>query len=267
MQALAADYVQAVKDQVSCLVVSPTHAEAAAITGEIRSQLRAARLLGQEDHAFTRLVAVNASEAERGEASTYGGGPLVLQFHQNAKGHTKGDRLVVNDAAAVPVSEASKFSLYKVENFSLAAGDRIRFTGTVKTLDGHALKNGMVKSIAEINGGKITLDNGWVIDGRTAGHFRHGFVDTSFGSQGKTVRRVLLGMSAASARAMNQENMYVSASRGKDWLRLYTDSKAAVRVAIGKSSQKLAALDLRRASPPPKANPLRREWDRLKGDW
>lgn len=262
-RALGADYVQAAKDKVSCLVVSPTHAEAARSTDEIRSQLRSAGLLGKEDHAFTRLVAVNASEAERGQASTYRPGEVIL-FHQNAKGFRKGDRLIVADPAAVPLAEAGKFSLYRQDSIGVAVGEKLRFTGTVKTIDGHTLKNGTVKTVAAIAGNRLRLDNGWVIDGGTAVHFRHGYVHTSFGSQGKTVQRVLLGMSAASAAAMNQEQMYVSASRGKESLRLYTDDKAAVRAAIKHSSRKLAAVDLRRQKREPKGHPIRQHWERLK---
>lgn len=256
---LAAEYVRAVKGKESCLVVSPTHAEANALTQEIRGQLRSAGLLGEEEHRFTRLVAVNASEAEQGQASTYRQ-PLVLVFHQNAKGgFVKGDRLRVADASAVPLAEAKKFTLYREEAISLSVKDKIRITGTVKTLDGkHTLKNGAVRTIRAIDGQRITLDNGWVIGGKQALHARHGFVDTSFGSQGKTVSRVLLGMSAASAGAMNQEQMYVSASRGKHKLTLFTDDKAAIRSAVGRSSQKLAALDLRRPAPEPKPSLMQR---------
>jgi ATP-dependent exoDNAse (exonuclease V) alpha subunit len=247
---LAADYVQAQKDKVSCLVVSPTHAEARDLTQEIRAQLRAAGLLGEQEHRFTRLVAVNASEAERGQESTYRHGPLVVQFHQNARGFVKGDRLRVDDATPVPLNQADKFSLYREDAIALSVGDKLRFTGTVKTLDGeHTLKNGAVRTIRDISGDRITLDNGWVVSGKQAGHFRHGVVDTSFGSQGKTVSRVLLGMSAASAGAMSREQFYVSASRGKHKLTLYTDDKAEIRSAIRRSSHKLAALDLRRAKP------------------
>ncbi len=265
VEQLAADYVQAVKDKKSVLVVSPTHAEAAGITQEIRSQLRDAGLLGKEDRLFNRLVAVNASEAERGQATTYRPGD-VIQFHQNAKGgYTKGDRITVTDPGQVPLTQAAKFSLYRPETIRLAEGDLIRFTGSVKTLDGkHTLKNGNARTIAGFDAkGNIRLDNAWLV-AADAGHFRHGRVETSFGSQGKTVQRVLLGMSSASARAMNQENMYVSASRGKETMTLYTDSKKAVRSAIARSSQKLAALDLGRAKPAAKVNPFRKHWERLK---
>jgi ATP-dependent exoDNAse (exonuclease V) alpha subunit len=204
-------------------------------------------------------VQVDSTEAERGQATTFRPGD-VLQFHQNAKGgFTKGDRLTVTDPAAVPLEHAGKFSLYRPEPIARAAGDRIRFTGNVKTQGGdHTLKNGMAHTVAGFTPKGIKLDNGWVIPA-DAGHFRHGFVETSFGSQGRTVQRVILGMSAASIPAMSMENLYVSASRAKEWIRLYTDDKAEIRDAVQRSSRKLAALDL----PKPKRKAEPGHWDGL----
>ena len=111
--------------------------------------------------------------------------------------------------------------------------------------DGSKLKNGEDHAVAGFTPeGAIRLDNGRVIPA-DAGHFRQGFVETSFGSQGKTVKRVILGMSSRSLPATNMEQLYVSASRAKASVTLYTDDKEAVKAAIGRSSQKLAALDIR----------------------
>jgi conjugative relaxase-like TrwC/TraI family protein len=241
---IAADYLQALEDKKSVLVVSPTHAEAGKITREIRGVLREAGRLGAEDREFTRLVPVNASEAERGQKTTYRPGD-VLQFHQNAKGFRKGERLTITDPGAVPVAEAAKFSLYRPQAVALASGDKIRFTATVKTCDGkHKLSNGSTQTIAGFTpGGDIQLDNGWVV-ASDAGHFRSGFVETSFGSQGRTVQRAILAIASDSLPATNQEQMYVSSSRAKERMTLYTDDKQAVRGAVQRSSQKLAATDL-----------------------
>ena len=241
---IAGDYLQALDDKKTVIVISPTHAEAARVTQEIRSQLRQAGKLGQEDRMFTRLVAANASEAQRGQAITYRPGD-VIQFHQNGKGFTKGDRLTVTDTGALPLSEASKFQLYRPDQIALSVGDKIRFTATVKTLDGkHKLSNGATKTVAGFtSAGNLKLDNGWVVS-KDAGHFRSGFVETSFGSQGRTVQRALVAMAEESLPASNQEQMYVSASRAKERMTLYTDNKAAVRSAVQRSSQKLAATDL-----------------------
>jgi conjugative relaxase-like TrwC/TraI family protein len=258
---IATDYRQALDDKKTVLVVSPTHAESKAITSAIRTELRAAGRLGTEDHEFTRLVAVDSSQAERGQASTYRSGPLVLQFHQNCKGgFTKGDRLNVTDPSMVPLDQADKFSLYRPETIVLTEGDRLRFTGNVKTLDGHCLKNGNAHTVAGFTAKGIELENGWIIPA-DAGHFRHGVVETSFGAQGRTVQRVILGMADSSIGAINMEQLYVSASRAKEWIRLYTDDKDEVREAVKRSSQKLAALDLR-AKPKPKATAG--HWDGLR---
>ncbi len=80
----------------------------------------------------------------------------------------------------MPLSEAGKFTLYRPEAMGLAVGDKIRFTGKVKAFRGeHSYKNGDTLTVAGFTpGGNIRLENGWVIAG-DAGHFRHGFVETS----------------------------------------------------------------------------------------
>lgn len=242
---MAAEYVQAVQEKKSVLAISPTWAEARRITQEIREQLRQAGKLGTEEKEFVRLVASNFSEAQRGQASTYRPGQ-VLVFYQNAKGgFKKGDRLVVADPAKVPISEAKKFQVYEPEKISLSKGDRIRFTSGVRTRDGkHRLSNGATYEVAGFSpGNNIRLENGWIVS-KDVGHFRSGFVESSFGSQGRTVDRVLLGISAASLPATNQEQMYVSSTRARERMTLYADQKDAVRRSVERSSAKLAALDL-----------------------
>jgi conjugative relaxase-like TrwC/TraI family protein len=277
---MAADYVQARRDGLAwndVLMVAPTHRESGYITQAIRSQLREASQLASDEREFTRLVQVEASEAERGLASTYRPGD-VIQFHQNAKGgFTKGQRLVVGNPAEVPVGQADKFAVYRTEKIGLAAGDVIRFTGGVRTLGtDHAIKNGDAHAIAGFtDGGNIRLDNGWVISGKDAGHFRHGFVETSMGSQGRTVRRAILGMSAAAGRvAINMQQLYVSSSRAKESVRIYTDDKAAIREDIQKDSRKLLALDLKAALPEKERRRRaeeeerhRRVYDRMVAGW
>lgn len=269
---IAADYRQALDDHASVLVVSPTHAESAQITAAIRAELRDAGRITGKEREFTRLVPVSdVSEAERGLASTYANrGGDVLVFHQNAKGGiTKGDRLTITDPAAVPLAEAAKFQIYRPESIALAAGDRIRITSSVKLLgdDKKRLTNGMVRTVAGFDrAGNIRLAEGGTL-AKDAGHFRHAVVETSFGSQGQTTQRVILGMAAASAGAMNQEQLYVSASRGRQSVKIFTDDKAAIRDAVQRSSQKLVALDVRPVEPKRPATRVEpwkpRLWERI----
>ena len=254
----AADYMQALRDRASCVVVSPTHEEGRLVTDAIRNELKAAGKLGLDERQFTRLEHVAVSEAERRQLYTYRPGD-VLVFHQNARGFTRGERVTVTDPASVPLDQAARFALYRPETIRLAEGDKIRFTGRVEA-GGKTFRNGSAATVAGFTkDGGIRLMGGAVI-ASDAGMFRHGYVETSFGAQGTTARRAILAMSARSLPAMNQEQLYVSASRAKQSMRLYTDDKAAVRRAVQASSRKLAALDL--GKKPPAANHW---WQRLKG--
>ena len=105
--AIAADYLQALNEKKSVLVVSPTHKEAAVITAAIRSKLREAGKLGGDEREFIRLVQVRYLRGRSGQPEMYQPGD-VLQFHQNAKGFTKGERFTVTDPAEVPLAEAGE---------------------------------------------------------------------------------------------------------------------------------------------------------------
>ena len=248
---MASDYIQSLKECKKwddVLVVSPTHAEGERITERIRGMLRLEGRLGKDEREFTRLVPANLTEAERGEARNFGpGGVDVLQFHENGKGYKTGTRIRVEEAnsSSLPIDQAAKFQAYRSAVLKLATGDVVRFTSGGKTLDGkHQIRNGTAYKLAGFTpAGDLRLENGWVVS-KDFGHFRHGLVETSFGSQGKTVRRVLIGQARESFPASNMEQMYVSASRAKERLVLYTDDKEALRHAIKRTSAKLAAADL-----------------------
>ena len=250
-RAIASDYLHALdscKSWDEILVVSPTHAEGERITDHIRQALRHAGRLGQEERDFTRLVPANLTEAQRGEARSYRPGQVdVLQFHQNGKGFKTGQRISVADtgSSALPLDQAAKFQAYRTATLTLAEGDVIRFTAGGKTADGrHQIRNGSAYKVAGFDpSGDVRLENGWTV-AKDYGHFRHGYVETSFGAQGKTVRRVLIGQATESLPASNMEQLYVSASRAKERLTLYTDDKEALRKAVKQSSAKLAAVDL-----------------------
>src|SRR5260370_39477460 len=84
----------------SALVVPPTHAEGARITGAIRAGLKAKGKLGQE-RLVQAWVPVHLTEAQKADATEYDPGDMI-QFQQNAPGHKKGSRLIVGAGAEVP---------------------------------------------------------------------------------------------------------------------------------------------------------------------
>jgi conjugative relaxase-like TrwC/TraI family protein len=240
---LAADYVDAASHGKSALVVSPTHAEGERITSEIRRLLNERGWLSRDEREFTVLENANFTQAERGDALNYAPGD-VLQFHQNAKGYKRGQRLVVN-GAPLPLEHAQRFALFHTAPLKLAAGDVVRITHNGWTADGeHRLDNGSLHRIKAFDSkGNILLENGHTID-KDFGHLAHGYCVTSHASQGKTVDCVFVGQSSMSFRASSREQFYVSCSRGKQSVTVYCDDKEALREAVAESDDRMTATEL-----------------------
>jgi hypothetical protein len=91
--------------------------------------------------------------------------------------------------------------------------------------------------------GDIRLTNGFVVP-KDYGGITHGYVVTSHASQGKTVDVPLVALGSESFAAANREQLYVSLSRGREAVRLYTDDKAAMLDAVQSSSARLSATEL-----------------------
>ena len=227
------------------LVVSPTHAEGDAVSGAIRCVLRTQKRLSGDDQRLVRLVPKNFTEAERADAAMYSDGDVIV-FQQNAKGHTKGERIVVNGKVAPELlSHANKFQVYREQELPIAAGDSIRITSNGRTkVGGHRLNNGTIYRVTGFtDSGDLQLNNGWIV-GRDYGFLAHGYVVTSHASQGKTYSKVLIAESTSSLVAASREQFYVSVSRGKQQALVFTDSKLSLRDAIHGSDPRISATEL-----------------------
>ena len=275
-QALAVDYVSAIENGKTALVVSPTHREGHKITTEIRERLQLTGQLKGDEHTLLRLESLGLTEVERSEPAQYSPGD-VIEFHQNAKGFTKGDRVTIPSSSSLPLAEglgvrglaplsnvlehAKRFQAFHAGEISLASGDLIRITKNGQTLDKqHRLDNGSIHRVERFDDrGNIVLDNGWKVD-KNFGHLSHGYVVTSHASQGKTVDRVFIGESAESLGAASREQFYVSASRGREQVTVYTDDKKHLLEAVQRHDDRLTATELVSPRPRhPRRSTLRRQ--------
>lgn len=282
---IAADYAEVIAQRKAggelktALVVSPTNAEARHVTDAIRETLRESGRLSAKEREFTALRSRNLTEAERTDAANYLPGEVV-QFHQNAKGFKRGERVTVKNAGAagvnvtrldgsnalLPYTETKKVQVYHPEKLSLAEGDKLRITqngythetrrGLLGTKGKDRLNNGAVYEVEGFNrAGDIKLTNGFVIP-KNYGGLAHGYVVTSHASQGKTVDVSLVALGSESFAAANREQLYVSLSRGREAVRIYTDDKAEMFDAVQSSSARLSATELMQArQPKPKPKP------------
>ena len=153
--------------------------------------------------------------------------------------------------ASLPISQAERFSVYETRNLAVAAGERLRITengyGTVEGRPGekeHRLNNGDIFTVEGFTKkGDIKLDNGVVLP-KDFGHITHGYVDTSHASQGKTVDRVFIGVGDESLKAANRAQWYVSVSRGRESVKIYTEDAEALKSAVQKSPERMSVSEM-----------------------
>ena len=279
-QMLVADYVDATGDGESALVIAPTHAEGMALTEDIRSALKTTGRLGGHECVFMARRNTHWTKAERGDARKYRSGQVV-QFHKavsgsrktkggvrgTSGGYARGEAALVlredmghvivmrqdGSQAALPLEQAERFSVYETRNLGVSEGERIRITanGYAKK-QGRAgekpkrLNNGDIFTVESITkDGDIRLPDGTVIP-KTFGHIAHGYVDTSHASQGKTVDRVFISVGDESLRAANRAQWYVSVSRGRESVKIYTEDADALKSAVQKSPERLSVSEMMR---------------------
>jgi ATP-dependent exoDNAse (exonuclease V) alpha subunit len=256
-EALATDYAAAVSEGKSALVISPTHAEGERVTREIRAKLKAARKLADDEREFIQLKNLQWTEAQRADVRNYQAGQVV-QFHQNLAGFRRGEQVAVksHDAsgvmverqnggtASLPLDMTARFQVYEARKITLAAGDWLRITQNGFTKEKQRLNNGDLKQVKGFTkDGDIKLANGWVL-AKDYGNLTHGYCLTSYSSQSKGVDCVFVAESSESFRAADREQFYVSASRFKEALTIYTDDKHQLLEAVRKSSHRPSAMDL-----------------------
>jgi conjugative relaxase-like TrwC/TraI family protein len=256
-EALASDYAAAIKRGKSALVISPTHAEGERVTRQIRFKLKVADKIGRDEREFLQLKNLQWTEAQRADGRNYVLG-MVVQFHQNVAGFRRGERVTVygcsagcifvkktnGEVAFLNLEKAARFQVYESRCIPLAPGDMIRITQNGFTTDGKRLNNGDLKQIKGFTKhGDIELSNGWVVSA-DYGNLTHGYCITSYSAQSKGMDCVFVAESSESFRAADREQFYVSASRFKEALTIYTDDKGALLDAVNKTSQRPSATDL-----------------------
>ena len=259
LQRLVGDVAASEKLGKKCLVIAPTHMEGRDVTQALREERKNRQLLGRNERSFTRLRPLHWTQENREDAVNYQHHPrpLVVEFHQNARGFRKGERWQVvkgssrtlwmqkgEEVKAIPLEQAARFGVYEEQELKLAVGDRIRMTKESKTLKGTRCLNGQKYEITGFTrAGHIKLHTGKKLD-KAVGHISYGYLDTAYSAQGKTVDHVFIAQSEASYGASNKAQLYVSLSRGRQRAYIYTDDKQALEEAVKQDGRRLSAREL-----------------------
>jgi hypothetical protein len=101
----------------------------------------------------------------------------------------------------------------------------------------------LLHTVTAVEAGKVTLDSG-ELGNRGALHLDQGIVVTSHASQGKTVAQVIVSVPVESLSQANEAQFYVSMSRARKAMHLFTDSKVTLRAAATRKSARLSPWEL-----------------------
>src|ERR1700736_6671878 len=247
--------IEAIEAQRSSLIIAPTHGECRATAGAVRRVMKDKSLLSGAEHSVTRLERLNLTESQQRDAVTYEPGQVV-EFHKIAKGavwrgvrekrfksgeqwevlrREEGGVIVGKDGVEkrLPLDQARNFSVFERERITLSIGDRLRFTKNVKRR-GQQFLNNELRTVVGIDDSKIIFDKGEIVRNGAALHIDQGIAVTSHASQAKTVDQVIVSVPVRSFSQANEAQFYVSMSRARFAMHVFTDSKVALRDAVSR---------------------------------
>jgi len=251
----AKSYLKALAENKSTLLVAPTWAEIEAVTEKIRTALKASGRLAGEEKEFQVFDSLSWTEAQKRDAGQYRPG-MAIHFHRRGHGFNKNETVAVvaveNDSLKVqradgtetffPLGQGSALcDVGERRKLKVAAGDKLLLQSNAVAVPKHFI-NGEIVEVRAIKGDSLVLTDGRVIP---AGYrtFTHGYAVTSHAAQGKTVDEVLLLASSRSLAGINQEQFYVSISRGRERCQIFTDDSELLRLHVTHSSARLAAVE------------------------
>ena len=258
---IAREYVAAHQSGERVLVISPANEERQELNGAIRTEMIKRGHVSPIEQEHTILVSRNLSGAQRAIAYNYEEGD-VIRFTRGskqfaiAKGAYAHVEKLDRDANMLTVNtgdgrriEYNPVRLFGVEVFReeprvLAQGDRIQFRAPDRAL---GVANGDFATIKSIDARRavLRLDNGRELSAALdrLNHIDHGYASTSHSAQGATVDRVIVDIDTRlSPELVNRKQFYVSISRARNALAIYTNDRAQLPRTASRSREKSMAI-------------------------
>ncbi|MCI0533694.1 MAG: hypothetical protein L0Z50_00550, partial [Verrucomicrobiales bacterium] len=239
----------------------------------VRDALKAKGLLGPNDTPIKVLDRLDLTNAQKRDDRFYPQHSVIV-FNQKvreaepgAKGKLTGilKSCVLVEVGGRVVTVSNKLldhiSVCLPRELSLAEGDRLHLKANRRLASGGRVTNGELVTVKAARGnGRVELTDGRVLDGSFR-EFLPGYAVTSYGSQGKTVDYVLFSDSTIKA-ATSAQQWYVTISRGRRGIRIFTPDKEQLRGNITRSGHRPLAIEFASGLTPRRGLRL---WDRLRG--
>jgi conjugative relaxase-like TrwC/TraI family protein len=270
---LADEFLRLAEQNASAVVVSQTWAEVHRVNSRVRDALKAKGLLGATDTTIQVLDKLDLTNAQKRDERFYPK-DIILVFNQKIReaepgakgklaGIVKAGVLVEVNGKFVTVSNKmlDRITVCQLRDVALAAGDRLHLKANRKLASGARVTNGELVTVKSVRAdGGIELSDGRVLDSSFR-EFLPGYAVTSYGSQGKTVDYVLFSDSTIKA-ATNAQQWYVTISRGRRGVRIFTPDKQQLRENVARTGHRPLAMEFASSFAPRKSV---HRWDRLHG--
>ncbi|WP_136468930.1 MobF family relaxase [Flagellimonas onchidii] len=261
---LTDDYLKVVDGKKSVLVISPTKDQAQKVNAEIRKGLKERGKVYKREKSIIILDNLHLTDTQKKDARSYQKGD-VIQAHQNLRGLKRGGKAEIDriedknvylrsgekETTILDLSRAAHFDVYRKREITLSKGDEIRITKNSFDENKQRINNGTVLNVNSIDKeGRMTVykksksKNKEFILPADFGNLDYAYCSTSYIAQGKTVDHVLINQPSTTFPASNQKQFYVSVSRGREGVQIYTDDKESVLTQIQKTGDRQGATEL-----------------------
>lgn len=258
-QKLTEHFLELVKAGQETVVVSQSWSEIHRVNEQVRKGLKAQKQIGGAETMVKALERVDLTEAQKCDKRFYQD-DSVLVFNRPVagfkpcstgllRGITNRHLLVEsgNRIRPVPFKDLERINVCQPKELFLSSGDRLQLKTNGKSQDGRKLANGELVTVRQVHAdGRIALRDGRMLP-KDYRQFVHGYAVTSYAAQGKTVDHVLFSDSAVRA-ATNRQQWYVTISRGRKGVKIFTTDKIQLRQDVTRSGDRTLALDIAQSS-------------------
>lgn len=268
VEAIANDYTAlSEKDRERTIVIAPGRDDREELNRAIRGKLQEQGEVKKAEITAATLEGKAVTQAELRDASLYTQGD-VLKFSRDYRKHDikknsywtvreidqiantltiqnqEGKTVVINPR------QMSRFEAYEQVQRQFAAGDRLVITQNDRS---RGLTNGTEARVEQVKGQELELrlSNGKTIkmdlSQEQNRHLNHAYAQTAHRAQGKTADRVFVHAESQRQNLMNQKSLYVSLSRARSEIKIYTDSREQLIQRVQtRQAEKQNALELSR---------------------
>jgi hypothetical protein len=220
------------------LMISPRHEEARKVAAVVRQRLKAEGAIGLEDHAVTVLRRMDLGPEACRDLLHYEPGRVVGFHSRTAGGFRPGEKWIVRETNCETAtlerngkvrqfkpSAKGKWDVLVSSTMQVSLGDRIRVTAGFRE-GKNVFKNNDIAEVREVTDTELVLHDGRRMR-RNGARIDQGVCITSHASQCRTVDQVVVLPDGADAKGW-----YVSLSRARDAVHVYTRNKAALRQSV-----------------------------------